>query len=70
MKSVNFTTGDCLKCGKITGEEIKFECPECNFRFCIRCFKPIINGDGSTIKCPNCERDLILPPMSQSENSY
>ena len=37
------------------------ECPKCHFEFCSQCFEPIDEGDGNSVKCPDCNTILKLP---------
>ena len=52
----------CPRCERLKGSKVfDFICPLCQYKFCSSCYKMIPEGDGSTIKCPWCERILNLP---------
>ncbi len=70
MKVIVMPARVCPNCHspKAIGDRkgLDFQCPRCGFDFCVRCFKLIYEGDGSTIKCPNQSCGAILElPQSQ-----
>lgn len=54
----------CEHCGDTRDETM--ECPVCKKKFCGNCFQENLEGDGSTIFCPNpdCNTELKLPMSS------
>jgi len=44
-----------------------YECPKCGKGFCSQCYKIVIEGDGSFVKCPLCGQVLYFPGMSPKE---
>lgn len=53
---------DCPSCGDLAGREnCDYDCPECSYEFCSRCYETDPEGSGDYVFCPGCHTKLYFP---------